>query len=362
MESVLERKKCTGCMACLNICPKEAIEIEIGKDGFNYPKVNKEKCINCGICQKACPVINKIKENTNKIEVYACRNKNEKIRMKSSSGGIFTLMAEWILSHNGVVFGVKFNQNMEAVHDYVEDKENLKMFRGSKYVQSNIGKTYQKIKQFLLEGRKVLFTGTPCQVEGLLAYLGKEYENLYTQDIICHGVPSPKVWEKYLEYKKKIYGEYPKKVDFRRKDLSDWRNYQVCYKYSNIEENIDHIEDVYMKLFLYNFDLRQTCYNCNFKKIKRSSDITIADFWGIQNVNPDFYDERGISAVLVNTEKGRQCFENIKNNIEFSVENIEDIMKYNSSFYKSAKYNEEREKFFEDLENNDFEYLIKKFL
>ena len=362
MKKKLEAKKCTGCMACLNVCPKKAINIKVGKDGFDYPHIDTNICANCGLCTKVCPVINKLSDNDNEIMVYACKNKNKETIMNSSSGGVFTLIAEWILNQKGVVFGVKFNENMEVVHDYVENKEELKIFRGSKYVQSKIGNTYQKVKEFLIKGRKVLFTGTPCQVEGLLSYLGKEYGNLYTQDLICHGVPSPKLWKKYLEYKKKQYGEYPKKVDFRRKDLSDWRNFQVSYQYSNLEENNAHDEDPYMKFFLDNYSLRETCYNCNFKKIKRKADITIADFWGIHKVNPKFYDSKGVSAILLNTDKGKEIFKNIKENMGFSKERIEDIIKCNIAFWKSVGYNTDRKEFFECLEHHDFEYLINRFL
>lgn len=358
----MEKNKCTGCMSCYNICPKGAIEIVTGKDGFQYPKINQEQCIQCGLCKKVCPVMNQLEENCYQGKVYACKSKNDIVRMKSSSGGIFSLIAESILEKNGVVFGVRMNENMEAIHDYVESKEDLDLFRGSKYLQSQINNTYQKVKQFLKQKRKVLFTGTPCQVEGLLAYLGKDDENLYTQDIICHGVPSPKVWKKYMKYKSEKKGEYPKKVHFRKKDLLGWSNFQMGYEYSNGEENIHHDDDPYMKLFLRNFDLRESCYHCHFKKIKRKSDITIADFWGINEVAPEFNDEKGASTIMIHSPKGEEIFENIKPNIEFFKMNIEDVIIHNSPVCKSVEYNTAREEFFKDLENQDFEFLVEKFL
>jgi len=361
LEDVIDAKICTGCMACKNICPKEAIKIEVSKSGFSYPKIDEQNCIKCGLCKKVCPIINKLDENKNKIQVYGCKNKNEQIRLKSSSGGIFTLIAEYIIEQQGVVFGARFNERMQVVHDYAEKKEQIELFRGSKYLQSQIGDTYKKVKCFLKDNRKVLFTGTPCQIEGLLGYLGKSYDNLYTQDIICHGVPSPKVWDKYLQYQKKKIGEYPIKVNFRRKDLLGWNNYQVNYKYSNSEKNIHHNEDPYMKLFLKNIDLRQSCYNCNFKKLQRKSDITIADFWGINEVNAKFNDEKGVSAILLNSPKGVEIFEGIKQNIEFFAADIRDIIKYNSCICKSTKYNSKREEFFEALEDDDFEIVSKNF-
>ena len=362
MENVINIKKCTGCMACKNICPKEAINIEISRDGFMYPQIDRDKCINCGLCKKVCPIINKLNNNENITEVYGCKNKNEEIRMKSSSGGIFSLIAEQILNQNGIVFGARFNENLQVVHDYIECIEDLEQFRGSKYVQSQINDTYKKVKNFLSQNRKVLFTGTPCQVEGLMGYLGKEYENLYTQDVICHGVPSPKVWEKYLEYKKEQIGEYPENVTFRKKELLGWSNFQVCYKYSNSEENIHHANDPFMKIFLRNFILRKSCYDCQFKKIKRNSDITIADFWGINEVVPEFNDEKGVSTILINSKKGKKIFEDIKEKIEFVEINIEDVVKHNSPICKSVDYNNERDNFFEDLEKENFAVLIEKYL
>lgn len=358
---VIERNKCTGCMACKNICPKNAITIYEEQDGFKYPKIDEEKCIKCGLCKKVCPVINKLSENQYKISVYASINKEKDIRLKSSSGGIFTLIAKYIIDNKGVVFGAKFNEKLEVIHDYIEKEEDIELFRRSKYVQSNIGDTYKKAKKILMQGRKVLFTGTPCQIEGLLGYLGREYENLYTQDIICHGVPSPKVWRKYIEYKKKEKGEYPLEVNFRRKDILGWSNFQVNYKYSKLDENFHHDEDIYMKLFLNNLDLRESCYNCSFKKKNRKSDITIADFWGINNFLPKLNDELGVSAVIINTKKGQEIFENIKKYMKYEKTDLNNVILDNSCMIESVKYNERRKDFFEKLEKLEFGELIKEF-
>lgn len=357
----LDKKTCTGCMACKNVCHKNAIIIKENNEGFKYPEIDENLCINCGLCKKVCPVLTKLQENENEIKVYSCKNKNEEVRMKSSSGGIFTLIAKYIIENNGIVFGARFNELLEVVHDYIENIDDIELFRGSKYVQSYIGDSYKKVREFLNDNKKVLFTGTPCQVEGLLTYLGKDYDNLYTQDFVCHGVPSPKVWRKYLEYKK-YDGSYPININFRRKDILGWSNYQVSYKYSNKEENIHHDNDPYMKIFLKNLSLRMSCFNCKFKKIKRKSDITVADFWGINNVKPEMNDETGISALLVNSKKGLEIFENIKEDMIFEEANIEDIIKYNSCISKSTNYNEKREEFFKDLETISFEKLIDKYL
>jgi len=360
--NVIEKERCTGCMACKNACPRNIIQIiEDKKTGFLYPEINKEYCINCGICKRVCPVENKLKENFNDIEVYACKNKDENVRLQSSSGGIFSLMASYILDNNGIVFGAKFNEKFEVEHDYTEVKEGLEKFRCSKYLQSKIGNSYKKVKEFLEEDRLVFFTGTPCQVEGLISYLGKDYDKLYTQDIICHGVPSPKVWRKYLEYKNKLHNELPEEINFRDKNVEGWTKFRLNFKYKNFEENEKLREDFYMKMFLENFDLRDTCYNCNFKKEKRKSDITVADFWGINKVRPEMNDEKGTSVVLINSSKGKNLWNNIIDKIDYTEENIEDIKQYNSAFIKSVPYNEQREGFFEDLEKMSFEELIKKY-
>lgn len=361
-EDVINKENCTGCMACKNVCPRNVIEIVESEKGFLYPKIKKEYCINCGICRKICPVENKLEENKFEIEVYACRNRDENIRLKSSSGGIFTLIANYILNQKGIVFGAVFDDEFEVKHVWTDEEKGLEKLRCSKYLQSKIGDSYKEVKRFLEDGKKVLFTGTPCQIEGLLSFLRKDYENLYTQDIICHGVPSPKVWRKYLEYKKTIYNETPKKVNFRKKDIEGWNSYYVNFTFSKKEENVFFKKDAYMKLFLKNFDLRDTCYSCNFKKEKRKSDITVADFWGINNVRPEMNDEKGTSAVLVNSPKGKELFENIKKYIDYTKEHIEDIKKYNPSFIKSSTYNEKREEFFEDINKESFENIVKKYL
>ena len=330
--------------------------------GFYYPKIDIDKCIECGLCKKVCPVKNKLEKENIKVQVYSCKNINDEIRMQSSSGGIFTLIAEYILKSQGVVFGAKFDEKLKVIHSYTDNVQELKSFRGSKYVQSEIGDIFVKVKEFLNKGKKVLFTGTPCQVEGLLSFLGKEYENLYTQDLICHGVPSPEVWRKNLEYKKRKKGEYPTNVNFRDKDVLGWNNYQVKYIYINSQELVHHNDEPFMKLFLSNLILRKSCYNCNFKKLIRNSDITVADFWGINEINPNFADEKGISAVLINSKKGEEIFKNIKKNLKLSQAKLSDIIKYNSCINKSTKYNPKREGFFCDLENNDYEYLINKYL
>lgn len=358
---IIKKELCTGCMACKNICPKNAINIYRDKNGFEYPSIDTKLCVRCGLCRKICPVIDKMQENGYQTKVYVGINKDEKTRLQSSSGGIFSVLANYILSKQGIIYGTKFNQKLEVSHERLENKKDIELFRGSKYVQSKIRDTYKKVKEDLKDKKLVLFTGTPCQVEGLLSFLGKKYDNLYTQDIICHGVPSPKVWKKYVEYKKEKNGEYPLTVNFRKKDILGWSNYQVDYKYSNKEEIIHHKDDIYMKIFLNNLDLRESCYNCQFKKISKQSDITLGDFWGIDKIKPRLNDEKGVSVIIINSLKGEKLFNEIKQYIKYDDAKIDDVIKYNSCVCQSTQYNLKRDKFFEDIDKYDFEHIIYEY-
>lgn len=359
MIEITNKTKCCGCHACYNVCPKGAIKMQQDEKGFKYPVIDKEKCINCGLCTKVCPMLNN-KQIENKPVAYACINKDENIRSKSSSGGIFTIIAEEILEKNGVVFGATFDEKYNVVHQYIEKKEDLEKFRGSKYVQSSINDTYKKAKEFLEKDRYVLFTGTPCQIEGLKKYIQKDYEKLYTQDIICHGVPSPKVWKKYLEYRESEDKEKPQNISFRNKD-NGWKLFNIKFEYLKSKYKQNQNKDIYMQAFLKNTSLRDSCYNCSFKKKNRISDITLADFWGIENVLPEMDDNKGTSLVIVNSIKGQELFEKIKDNIGFKKVDLEDAIKYNKSMIESAKKDKNREKFFENLDKMKFDKLVKKY-
>ena len=225
-------KKCSGCYGCYNICPKDAIEMKADEKGFKYPVVNKEKCIGCKLCLKVCPVLNK-KDSSNLPISYASYSKNIEVREKSSSGGIFSLLACYILDNGGVIYGAAFNNRWQVEHIRVDNKDDLQKLRTSKYLQSNINDAYKLAKEDLDNDNFVLFTGTPCQVNGFICYLkGKKYAKLYTQDVICHGVPSPKVWAKYLQFRKKKDGVSPTKINFREKEKG-WGLFSMFFKYKN---------------------------------------------------------------------------------------------------------------------------------
>lgn len=359
MKKIIEKKECCGCHACFNICPKNAISMIDDEKGFKHPIINQNKCIDCGLCKRVCPILNNIKIKNNP-RAYACYNLNEVERQNSSSGGVFVLLAKEILKKEGVIFGAYLNAKFVVEHTVIKKEDDLYKLMGSKYVQSTIGNTYKQVKSALNAGKYVLFTGTPCQIEGLKSYLMKDYDKLYTQDIICHGVPSPLVWEKYKEYRKSIDNEEPLSISFRNKD-EGWSSFNMKFTYHKKDYKENQYKDLFMQAFLKNTTLRDSCYNCHFKKINRVSDITLADYWGINEIHPEFYDNKGTSVLIVNSDKGNELFNLIKDKIKYIETDFNYIKKRNSSLVKSVAEDKNREKFFENLNNIDFQKLVKKY-
>ena len=289
----------------------------------------------------------------NETKAFIGYNKNEEIREKSSSGGIFSLAAEWIIEQNGVVFGAAFDENFEVCHIAAENEEELSKLRGSKYVQSRLGDAYPKVKQYLENNRKVLFTGTGCQIAGLKKYLNKDYENLYTVDVLCHGVPSPKIWKMYLEEKKKQYNAPIQKIEFRNKE-SGWKNYSVNIEFAdNRRYCIKFYEDKYMQMFLGNIDLRPSCHNCRFKGFPRISDMTIGDSWGIENYMPDMDDDRGTSVIVVNSLKGKQMLEAVVGSLNLREASLDKALPKAEVRKQSVEMHPNRKKFFKNLEKGE---------
>lgn len=359
-KKIVNKKDCTGCYACENICPSNSISMVDDTEGFWYPAVDYDKCIKCKKCINVCPIINNTILN-NKPVVYACINNDEKVRLNSSSGGIFTLVSEEVVNQDGIVFGARFNVDFKVEHSFVESKEDLERFRGSKYVQSRIGETYKLVREFLIANRKVLFTGTPCQIAGLKSFLGKDYENLLCMDIICHGVPSPVVWEKYVNYREKDAGSLVQRITFRLKNES-WKRYSISFLFKNNTEYREiYNKDLYMKAFLRDIYLRPSCYECEFKGLNRQSDITLADFWGIQNVLPEMDDDKGTSLIFINSKAGKVIFDSISKNTVCKVVNVNNVIKYNTAAIKSAQTNPNRKVFFDSLNKLDFDILVNKY-
>ena len=362
MIEITNKKDCCGCFACANICPKSCIEMLSDNEGFLYPKVYKDKCVDCGLCEKVCPIINKPKTAENKQTALAVINKDESIRLNSSSGGVFSLLASNIIENGGVVFGAALSEDCKsASHISAQTLQELELLRGSKYVQSKIGNTYKEVKTFLENGKKVLFSGTPCQVSGLYTFLGKEYENLFTCDFICHGVPSPLVWEKYVELREKKAASKTRRTFFRHKKYG-WKMYSVQFIFKNCTEYIQIINnDLYMRGFLANLYLRPSCYDCKFKGINRPSDITLADFWGVEKVCPEMYDNKGTSLLILNSDKGKKLFGLISDGTVNKEVDLNVAISFNSAAIKSVVVPQKRNDFFADLNSIPTKKLFKKY-
>lgn len=363
-----DKSNCCGCNACTQRCPKQCITMHEDEEGFLYPKIESLYCIHCDLCETVCPMLNQNEPRLPQ-KVYAAKNNNEKQRLHSSSGGVFILLAEQIIKQGGVVFGARFNKNWEVEHCYTETFEGLKPLMRSKYVQSNIGNTFYEAKKFLKQGRLVLFIGTSCQIAGLKKFLHKEYENLLTIDLICHGVPSPGVWKTYLEeikansetlVKKNIIQFSSSKVlteitniNFREKQLGgySWKKYgfTVSTKLQcKDEKNLISLSspfniNPFMKGFLANLYLRPSCYKCPSKAGRSSSDLTIGDFWGINKFKPDFDDDKGVGAILVYTSKGEEILHSI--DIELRQMSYYEVIKHNCSIHSSVAISNRRKQF-----------------
>ncbi len=355
-----DKINCSGCGACYEICPVKCITMKKDNEGFLYPEVNSKECINCRRCESVCHYKNK--PQTKQIDnVYAVYSKDKNVLNNSSSGGVFYHLAKEILKQDGVVFGACFNENFKVVHSYTNNEAELSRFMGSKYVQSDVGNSFNQVKVFLNNGKKVLFSGTPCQINGLISYLGKDYENLITLDFICHGVPSPDAWSKYLEEIKKKYNSQIKSISFRDKTYG-WKVFSMKIVFENGEEYIRKVnEDEYLRHFLTDISLRQSCNSCNAKGIKRASDITVADFWGIENVKILNDDDNGVSVLITRSKKAEELFALIKNELVFKESDIETVIKLNPSIINSVCMNSLRERFFKTLNKNGFYSAYEKY-
>lgn len=357
MEEIISKKNCTGCTACATICPKGAISFIEEKDGFKYPTINQKKCINCGACKKICPVLNS-KENQSINESYVAFNKDDKEKENSSSGAIFSTIANYILENGGIVIGAAFDENNKLNHIAVTNKNELEKLKGSKYLQSNLGNIFSFIKENILD-KKILFVGTPCQVAGIKTII--KNKNLLCIDVICHGVPSPKLFEKYIKELEEQNNDKLINYNFRDKSTG-WDNYSNTALFKNNKVTELSKDNKYMQLFLSDIALRESCYNCNFKLGNKYSDITLGDFWGVQKYYPEMYNKKGVSAIIINTEKGKEIFKKIKSNLEYKECKLEEIISGNPSLKKSVEYPKKRNNFFNELEMCNMNYLNKKYV
>ena len=372
MIKILQKTQCCGCQACANTCPKGCISMQPDEEGFLYPKVDEAACINCGLCEKVCPILHK-PSTYPVLKTYAAKHMSNETKLKSSSGGIFTALAEIILKEGGVVFGASFDGNWNVVHAYVENLEDLDKLRRSKYVQSDIGKTYQQAKQFLEQGRAVLFTGTPCQIAGLRNYLGKEYEKLLTAELFCHGVPSPAVWQKFLTQdtqKGKISA-----IDFRHKHFGwDASFLKISYQDGSSIPQAPHcllpllskgqgflFRRLYrLRFWISNLYERPACHQCHFKGLDKMADFSMGDLWGVRETYPQQYDVNGLSALLVNTLKAQGLCEKLA--LEKTPVDLQKVVKYNPYLLTSVKPHPKRKEFFRRYQTENFNSLVRELL
>lgn len=363
MIDIKDKAQCCGCWACSNACPKHCIDMVEDAEGFRYPKVNTDECIDCGLCEKVCP-LQKPKMDDSLPESYVVQQKDAEVLRNSTSGGFFTAISKWAISKGGVVFGAAFGDDMELRHSYAETLEDCKKFRGSKYVQSLIGDSYSKAKNFLAQGRVVVFSGTPCQISGLHHFLrGKKYEGLVTVDLVCRGTPSPLLLRRYLTYHSSLAGSKP--VDYRSRDKYYGYTYStasIWFENKSKKYHKGKDSDMMLRFYFNNLCSRPSCYQCHFKTVNRISDITIFDCWDAPSVSPEFSD-KGATNVFIHTEHGKDVFEQIKADFIWHESEINSIIKRDGVMIKQfVPEPSNRLQFFTDLNSMPIEQVESKYL
>lgn len=356
---VCDKRKCTACSACLSICPNNAIKLKKDNEGFLYPIIDQSKCTNCGLCRKTCPCL---KNNFNKsgeyLVCYAAKSKDCVLKRVSSSGGIFSHLASVILKKNGVVYGaILFDFSVRHVR--ITDESDMYKVRGSKYAQSDLSGIFKKVKKDLLSNKLVLFSGTPCQISGLRGFLGQDYDNLYTVSVMCHGVMNSDVLQKRICEFEKFYDTKVTNINFKSKK-NGWEKSSISYYSDRIDKTYEFNDDSLMFLYLNNFILRESCYNCEFKGLNNDADVILGDYWGISNVHPDMFDSNGVSCVILKTRKGKQLFDDIVTDLICIETDFDEIIKYNGAFVQSVLKPLYRNLIFRDLEYNSLKTIYDK--
>ena len=346
----IDLAKCCGCASCVQICPKAAISFVEDDEGFGYPVVNSDLCVQCGLCTRGCPIGKSGSLPASRISCYAAKNSDVASLEKSSSGAVFPAIAKCIINQGGVVFGAAYDGDFSVTHSFIDKIENIPLLCGSKYVQSDIGSSFRDAKSFLQKGLYVLFVGTPCQIAGLKSFLGKDYANLYTVDFICHGVPSPAVWRDYLQELAHKFNSSIVSVSFRNKD-NGWKNYRMKVGFANqIEYSIIHYNDPFMKGFIHNFYLRKSCHNCQFKSNNSGSDLTLGDYWRVRSDKPKFYSHMGVSVALAKSEKGEALLRTA--GLDLLAVDYSQVLRSNPSLEKATQCPENRNSFWNVYHNS----------
>ena len=362
MIQVIEKSKCTGCGACANVCPKSCIQMKSDELGFQYPVVSSDLCINCGKCDHTCPMMSRDSVSETTFEKsYAIKAKDNKIRWNSSSGGVFSLLALKVIDEGGTVYGAAFDNSFHVHHVAAMSPSDITPIRGSKIIQSSTSTIFQEVKRKLDNGEKIYFSGTPCQIYALLRALNKKYDNLITQDIICHGVCSLTLYEQYLDYKRKTHRSNIQSINFRSKETG-WRDYSTSINYENGDKTVvPHAKDELMRAYLRNYALRPSCYACPFKGKNRMSDITLADFWGAEHFVNNIDDDKGVSFVVCHSAKGEDYIKKIMNETDYCEVNYQEVIKYNMSGEVSPHKPEDNDEFCEEMLTGQFPILINKY-
>ena len=359
MIKIEHKKDCCGCTACVSVCAHHCITMHEDAEGFKYPQVDTAACVDCGLCEKVCPILHP-ESDKNILQVIAAKNKDEVVRKESSSGGVFSILAEAFIEEGGVVVGCAMNKELQAVHVFCETKGELIRLRSSKYVQSDMEGIFPQVCQLLRDGRKVLFSGTPCQVAGLRKFLKKQYDNLFCIDLLCHGVPSPKLFRDYKEIMEKNYDSKAVSVNFRCK-RKEWKRLYIELKFANGKEYFKSATfDPYMQLFLGNQSQRSSCFHCPFTSPHRQGDISLGDFWGMGRTLPKFDDDKGISMILINTDKGLELYRHIEDDMISFNTNFEQAVSGNQVLAENILGEDRRNLFYADYVENGLFYAMKK--
>lgn len=361
MINIVNKEDCCGCGACYSICPKQCITMQYDNEGFSYPCIDTNKCINCGLCEKTCPIKNKAKSNKQfERSAVIIQHKNCEICRQSTAGGAFTGIAEYVIENDGVVFGVEINENHFVHHIHVKTKDELWKFRNSKYVQSDTGDTYKLAKDYLESNKLVCYSGTPCQIEGLLKYLGKDYENLILVDVVCRAVPSPGIWKKYIEMTETVQGKISS-VRFRDKTLGyQYSTMEMKYKRGTV--NRGGIEShPWLRMFFSGMIIRPSCTECKFRNIYRKSDFTIWDCFNIYSIDKTFNENIGTTRMIIHTQKGKKIFDKIKKDFKYKVIPLDTAINGVAEMKISPNAHPRRHEFFADAQKLSMEELLNKY-
>lgn len=360
MIEVKNKKDCCGCSACAQACAKGCIMMVEDEEGFLYPNIDKDSCVECGLCEKVCPVLNVKPEEKKEQKAFVVQNRDLEVLRQSTSGGAFTAIAQWILSEGGIVCGAAYDGDLTVKHVFVENVESLKKFRNSKYVQSQIGDTFKKTKEYLQSGKKVLYSGTPCQLEGLLTYLRKPYENLWTVDVVCHACPSPLMFRKYKEWQK-AKGDDIENIAFRDKHYGyKYSTMSVFRKTSkNYHEGID--TDPYLRAFFQHISVRPSCFACAFKKQYRLTDFTIWDCFDVDRFCKEMDNDRGVTKIMCHTKRAQMAMPNLEKYLKVCEITPEDAVEGEKEIFQSASTCDKRDEFFHDLNTMPVEECFNKY-